>query len=291
MSDTVSLSWNNPPEQPTKGVVHKTFFSQTANSSVGYNILLPPDYESSPNRYPVIYVLHGINENENSMVQVAPKILKAMEKNTIPPVIVVFINDGTGESFFVNAPYGKVPVETVFISELIPHIDKSYKTVANRHGRAIEGFSMGGFGSLGLAMKHTELFGSVAAYATGFISLEEEDGKWVITGGTTPQPPADLRQQIAEVMFDSNPGLFAKHDPQALLVKDIEQLRTELPIRVTVGSECGTLSYHEEFHDLMLKKSYEHQYIVVPEIGHNFEELYDQVGIEGVLFHKSVNRW
>ena len=56
---------------------------------------------------------------------------------------------------------GRFMAETMMIKELIPHIDATYRTIADRKARCIEGFSMGGRGSTNLAMKHPQLFGSL----------------------------------------------------------------------------------------------------------------------------------
>ncbi|MFC1750011.1 alpha/beta hydrolase [Pseudomonadota bacterium] len=282
MSDTVTCSWINPT-----GVVPSSFFSRVVDSEVGYNIMLPPEYSVSSKRFPVIYFLHGIAENENSMPYpyVAAQIYDAISNGEIPPIIAVFVNDGNGYSFYANSPTHNIPVETIIITELIPHIDKTYRTIPERIARGICGFSMGGFGALSYSMRHTHLFGSVVAYASGFVSLGKEEGEWRLIGGSDPQPDAKIRKQIAEVMFDNNPDIFEQYDPQSLLIKHIERLRKELPVRLVVGKNCGTISYHNNFSKLMEENDYQHDYVKVEGVGHNFGELFKEVGIEGIKFH------
>jgi endo-1,4-beta-xylanase len=73
-------------------------------------------------------------------------------------------------SFYSDSFDGQWMAETTVIEELVPHIDATYRTIANRDGRAIQGMSMGGFGALKLAFKYPDLFSSVVAFAGGYRS-------------------------------------------------------------------------------------------------------------------------
>ena len=53
------MTWFNVPKDPQPGVVHKGYQSKAMDKQVGYNIYLPPGYESDLKRYPVVYWLHG----------------------------------------------------------------------------------------------------------------------------------------------------------------------------------------------------------------------------------------
>ena len=86
----------------------------------------------------------------------------------IPEMIVVLVN-GMKDSFYNDSPDGKWPIESVIIKELIPHIDKTYRTLAHRETRAIEGYSMGSYGAAHLGFKYPELFGIVGVNAGALI--------------------------------------------------------------------------------------------------------------------------
>ena len=88
------------------------------------------------------------------------RIDKEILAGKIPPFIVVLVQ-GLPSVRYINAKDGKRPVEDVIVKDLIPHIDATYRTVASREGRAIEGMSMGGYGALRLGFKYPELFGTV----------------------------------------------------------------------------------------------------------------------------------
>ena len=152
------------------GLKHGTFVSSSMKFPVGYCIYLPPKYHSpqkNKRRFPVVYWLHGGRPgNETRNLWLCNFVDKAIKKGVIPPTIYVFVNDGPVSHY--NLPKRKHAMgEDVFIKELVPHIDKTYRTIANRNGRALEGFSQGGRGTARIMFKHPHLFCSAAAGGGG----------------------------------------------------------------------------------------------------------------------------
>ena len=138
-------SWLMPPVQGPN-LHYKTFDSKAAGTKVSYLLYLPSEYETARDRrYPVVYWLHGIGGAQTGVPLMAERLTKAIADGKTPPMIVVYVN-GMIRSSYVDSADGKTPVETVTIKELIPHIDATYRTVAARDGRAIQGGSMGGHG-------------------------------------------------------------------------------------------------------------------------------------------------
>lgn len=141
-----------------------TFNSSLLNRPVKYSIYLPPDYYTANRRYPVLYLLHGLGDNETSWVQFgeANQIADAgIDAGEIPPMIIVMPDAGT--TFYINEYQGKLRYEDMFVQEFIPHIDALFRTRTQSEFRAVSGLSMGGYGALVLAMHHPDLFGSCAA--------------------------------------------------------------------------------------------------------------------------------
>jgi endo-1,4-beta-xylanase len=156
--------WVNPPGKPPPGVEHKTFRSNSMKLDVGYNIYLPPDYAKSQRRFPVVYFLHQLGANESSLLMTIRTLDQAIKEKKVAPCILVLPNAGK-TSWYADSADAKVMGETIVIKELIPHVDKTYRTIAKREGRAVQGYSMGGFGALKFAFKYPEMFGSVVAYS------------------------------------------------------------------------------------------------------------------------------
>ena len=149
------MNFVNPPAGSPPGIIHRTFYSNLVGREVGYNIYLPPGYEESGKRYPAAYHLHGWTGNESSDIWSLEKVYRARN------AITVFAN-GTPDNGYLD---GKLPIESIILGELIPHIDQTYRTDPARESRMVSGFSMGGAGAFYYAVKHPELFGEVTAYA------------------------------------------------------------------------------------------------------------------------------
>eukprot|EP00913_Durusdinium_trenchii_P023342 g21920.t1 len=154
--------------------------SRFAKAPVGYCIYLPPGYEAKQARYPVVYYLHGGRPgSESKSVSLAKYVHRAIVNKTIPPTIYVFVNGGPVSHY--NMPGQKnAQGEDVFVKELIPHVDKTYRTIADRTGRALEGFSQGGRGTARIMFKHPNLFCSAAPGGGGHATekrISENEGR------------------------------------------------------------------------------------------------------------------
>ena len=150
-----------------------TMNSSLLNRGVRYSIYLPPDYYVSNRRYPVVYLLHGYTDDETGWTQFgeADRIVEqGIRSGTLPPMILVMPDAGV--TWYMNDYLNKTRYEDMFVSELIPHIDSTYRTRTKRNFRGVSGLSMGGHGSLLLAMHHPDLFGSCAALSAAVYTDE-----------------------------------------------------------------------------------------------------------------------
>ncbi len=135
------------------------------------SIYLPPSYETSSTRlYPVIYLLHGITDTDQTWTRAWSKnsdgyatILDVMDKGIADgrfgEMIIVMPDQNTRAmgSFYVNSSVTG-NWEDFTAKELVGHIDSKYRTVAKPESRGITGHSMGGYGALTLAMKNPDVF-------------------------------------------------------------------------------------------------------------------------------------
>jgi putative tributyrin esterase len=137
-----------------------SFYSSSVQLTLKYTVVLPTSYYKGKKQYPVVYLLHGHTGNYTSWVSYAklPASL-ATEYNCI------IILPDAGNSWYVNwtgQTDGKPHRwEDMLVKDLIPHVDKTYRTVKEKNGRAIGGLSMGGFGALAVGLKNPNLFGFV----------------------------------------------------------------------------------------------------------------------------------
>ncbi len=161
--------------QFTRGTVMESFKidSKILGKHVNYTIYLPFDYESSNRLYPVVYLLHGMGDNDMGWMQFGEAHLIADEliaTREIPPMIIA-MPDG-GVSFYMNNFDNSVRYEDFFVQEFMPFIEKNYKIRAEKRYRGIAGLSMGGFGTLNFAFKYPEKFAACVALSAAVFSPE-----------------------------------------------------------------------------------------------------------------------
>ncbi len=139
----------------------------------GVNVLLPDDYHTSSRRYPVMYLLHGgLQDFRKWDFEDDIRGLTAGRR------IIVVMPDGGGAGWYCNPVLslaGPRNWETFHIQQLIPWVDANFRTYAETEGRAVSGFSMGGFGALKYMAKYPHLFASVGSHS-GPASLRRDFG-------------------------------------------------------------------------------------------------------------------
>jgi S-formylglutathione hydrolase FrmB/LysM repeat protein len=138
----------------------------------GVNVLLPDGYDTSGQTYPVLYMFHGGADDFRQFDFLGIRNLTAGK-----PIIVV-MPDGGHAGWYSNPVtsfVGPRNWETFHIAQLLPWIEANFRTYAEYNGRAVSGFSMGGFGALKYAAKYYGHFASVSAHS-GPASLRRDFG-------------------------------------------------------------------------------------------------------------------
>ena len=148
--------------------------SKILNCSVKYSVYLPEGYDNSQRSYPVIYLLHGRTDDETSWIQfgeITRYIDETIQNGIFPPAIFI-LPDGK-LTFYSNDVEKKYAWRDMFINELIPTVEKSYRIRSKREFRAIAGNSMGGFGALSVALNYPELFSTCIPMSAAIFTDEE----------------------------------------------------------------------------------------------------------------------
>lgn len=148
--------------------------SKILNSAVNYSVYLPADYDTSQRSYPVVYLLHGSGDNETSWIQfgeVNRYIDECIQNGTFPPAI--FIMPDGKLTWYCNDVDKKTAWRDMFVTELMPTVEKIYRIRAKREFRAIAGNSMGGFGAMSIALNYPELFSTCIPMSAALFSDEE----------------------------------------------------------------------------------------------------------------------
>jgi len=260
------FQWVNPPAKAPTGVKHGVFTSPSMKREVGYCIYLPPSYEEDTNRrYPVVYYLHGGRPgNETKSIRLASDIHRYMTESEVPDMIYVFVNGGP-VSHYNLADRKHAMGEDVFVQELIPHIDKTYRTIAKRNGRGLEGFSQGGRGTTRIMFKHPELFCCAAPGGSGYATekrISEENGR------------------------ESDRLVFAPGDNAwDLATKYAETKQPPLRILVHVGTQGFNYDNNLQYMKFLESLEIPFQRVVVEGAPHSAAKIYEQRGLELVQFH------
>jgi enterochelin esterase family protein len=136
-------------------------------------IYLPPGYADAEARYPTVYLLSGFTGrgifflNDSAFEEPLPERLdRLIATGQIKPMIVVMPDCFTrygGSQYLNSTATGRY--EDHLIGEVIPFVDRNYRTLAKRAYRAIGGKSSGGYGALVQAMRHPDIFGLVACHS------------------------------------------------------------------------------------------------------------------------------
>ena len=139
---------------------HSTLFGARRD----YKVYLPVGYAASGLRYPVIYLLHGRGDSLSAWGRNKALFDELIASGKIPPIVLIFPDAPSSNrgNYYVDSAYTGAPpgakVETEFMRELIPHVDATYRTIANRAARAVGGYSMGGYGALRYSLAYPETF-------------------------------------------------------------------------------------------------------------------------------------
>jgi S-formylglutathione hydrolase FrmB len=141
-----------------------------------YTVYLPPSYLAEPaRRYPVLYFLHDAYGDEFSLYRegVARALDEAMRSGRLPEIIIV-APAGRG-TWFSNDFRGRRRIEDFITGDLIPRIDRRYRTIPERNHRGITGISMGGYGAVKIALHHPDLFSTVSSLSGALIPMGWDD--------------------------------------------------------------------------------------------------------------------
>src|SRR5262245_23218369 len=149
---------------PTARIECKSLPSKILAHPVNYCVVLPPGYDSDKTRkYPVLYFLHGLGDNEQMFVHGGAfnLVLDLWERKQIGEFLIV--TPAGGASFYINSHSGKIRYEDFLVQEFFPGIEARYRVGPGRLNRGVSGVSMGGYGALHIAFRHPELFAAVSA--------------------------------------------------------------------------------------------------------------------------------
>ncbi|MFQ3536446.1 MAG: alpha/beta hydrolase-fold protein [Aggregatilineales bacterium] len=145
--------------------VELSFFSQIARQDLAYRVYLPPCYAETQRRYPFVVLLHGQGGDQSDWTAIGAQRAyeSALRAGAVPPMLLIMPSGGAlaDENSFAEGRSWA----SVVLQELLPNVERNFCTWNAREGRAIGGFSRGGFWALHIAFRYPEFFGTVGAHS------------------------------------------------------------------------------------------------------------------------------
>ncbi len=254
--------------------------SKILHRAVRYCVMLPPSYESDKDKkYPVLYFLHGLGENEQTLLRSGGwGLIEDLRQQHKIGDFLMIAPEGRG-SFFINAAGTGDRYSNFFLSEFLPYIEAHFRVLRDRRHRGVTGLSMGGYGALRLAFAHPELFGSVSAQSPALIT------------DTPKQINADLRDagplaRLLGNVFGNpiEPAHWAANSPFDLARKNRIAIKTQA-IYFNCGEqdEFGFAEGASKLHQQLLSEGIRHEFHLYPG-GHDAEYFLSHLH-ETVEFH------
>lgn len=240
-------------------------------------VSLPPSYTSTQKRFPTLYFLHGLFENERSWSDRGGLyILQDLWSKGEAGEFLVVLPDG-GKTFYINSFNGHERYEDFFISELVPWVDRKFRTVATPAARGISGNSMGGFGALHLAMEHPDVFGSVSAHSAALIPRIPDplpsEGRW------------GFYARVLQAPFGSplNYEYFDRNNPLTLAGKPSRFRQLKLYFDCGESDRYGFEAGARALHEKLRAAGFPHQFALRP--GDHGWSYLNQYLRYSILFH------
>jgi endo-1,4-beta-xylanase len=232
-----------------------TLFSPSNNRNISFQVYLPPNYNgASAVRYPVVYDVHGIGGTSlGRSNQVVPTLDAAIVAGTVQPMIWIF-PDGQTNSFYGDAFDGHKQVYSNIIGEVLPYVDSHYRTWADRDHRAIEGFSMGGFGAAMYAAKRADLFSAVVEYGGAL---------------TTWSDLVQFNNAVAQEMYNGVESNFTPYSLWDQTALNAPMISRYLDYQMLVGDADPQMQSNTRFRDYLHTLGIQPDFRILPGINHD----------------------
>ena len=272
------LAWVTPAIT-APGLSFHTFESTAAKATVSYHVYIPPAYDRErERRFPVVYWLHGSGGGLPGIPKVAAHFAAAIEAGKTPACLVVFVN-GMPNGMYVDWKDGSAPIETVIVRELVPHIDATYRTIATREGRILDGYSMGGYGAARLGFKYPELFRAISIMGGGPLQADLRDG---------PRAGRRRAEEVLERVYGGDPEYFTSVSPRVLAEQHAAAIKKGSLIRQVCGDADETFANNRDFHEHLERLGIPHTWTVLAGVDHDPLATLEALGDSNWEFYRAA---
>ena len=185
--------WMDVREVPHGAISEVTYYASTLKRFRRLHVYTPPGYETSGNKYPVFYLLHGAFDSDDSWSSVGRAGFifdNLIAAGKAKPMVVIMPHGHTGPFRFGMSLSGEFEPE--FVTDIMPQMEKRYRVLTDRQNRAMAGLSMGGAHTLNIGIPHLDKFGYLGVYSSGIFG---------IAGGNQQGPT--FEEQHRKILDDS----------------------------------------------------------------------------------------
>jgi len=236
----------------------------------GYGIYLPKGYADEANKdtkYPSIVWLHGFGGPDEFQNDGGATVLDALRgQDKIPPlVMIVFRGPGRRTTYMNGEAAGDV--EDLITGALVEQVAQKYRVSTKRKHRAVMGVSAGGFGALKIAMRHPEVFGTVAVHSAAILPADPAD----LAGSNEQMVQRMLRGGLAQELGDPiDKAKWQAHMPMALAASKKPEELKGLHVYFDAGTEdrYGFCEPNEALDKALTENGHKHLFRKVEEGGH-----------------------
>ncbi|MCS6873588.1 MAG: esterase family protein [Pyrinomonadaceae bacterium] len=237
----------------TPQAIFEDFYLQSKlmGRQMPYRIIYPKNYkESKEKRFPTIYLLHGLSGNYKNWSEKTALLKYATEYD----FLFVLVEGENG--WYSDSPSKPNSFyESYVIEELIPEIDRNFRTIADRNHRIIAGLSMGGYGAIKFGLKYPEKFALVGSFS-GALSATSIDERQTLEW---------ISKSLREAFGEQNSQARKANDIFLLIQQMHEKQLSSLPF---IYFDCGTEDFlfksNQDFMKLLTEKKVKHEYRQLP---------------------------
>ena len=275
----LQLEWVTPSVTAPR-VTQGFFDSRAGGVRVSYHVYLPAQYAQEPQRrFPVVYWLHGSGGGVGGIPRLSQHVDAAIAAGKVQPFIVIFVN-GLRNGMYVDWKDGSAPLETMIVRELVPHVDATYRTIANRQGRLLDGFSMGGYGAARFGFKFPELFATVSIMGAGPLQVDLQ--------GNAPRATKQRAADVLNASYGGDPAFFLQVSPRSLAAQNARVIAQSVRVRMVIGSRDETFDNNLAFHEHLKALGIPHAWIVLDGVGHDPMATLNALGDQHWAFYRAA---
>jgi S-formylglutathione hydrolase FrmB len=230
------------------------FESKLVGAKLPYHVVLPPGYADAANArvsYSVLYLLHGLGGGADNWVSRRARLAEYTAQYRM-----IIVSPEGRDGWYTDGVAPNEKFESYFVEELLPDVQKRFRTIEAREGRAVAGLSMGGYGALKFGLKYPDRF-TFAASMSGALAV----ASWL----PEMPVPAFVKPSVARVFGPAASPVRAANDIYRIARETPAGRVASLPyFYLDCGTEDGLLSNNRDFAALLVERKIPHEYRQLP---------------------------